>query len=276
MLAVENPIELDQFLGTVQHRETSALLLDYDGTLAPFSVNRDQAFPYPGVAQLLREIMLSGRTRLAIITGRNAYEVVALLGIHPPPEIWGAHGLQRLRPDGTNEVPPLDPNALRALLDAEAWLADQQIQRLAEVKPGGIAVHWRGFSDSQAEEIRNRVLSGWIPIAQRALMSVLEFDGGIEMRIQDRDKGDAVRIIINEIDGNVPIAYLGDDATDERAFLALGDRGLSVLVRPEWRNTSAQLWLRPPDDLLEFLRKWSQACRTRGRASRVARELSRR
>jgi hypothetical protein len=38
------------------------------------------------------------------------------------------------------------------------------------------------------------------------------------------------------------------------------DRGISVLVRPEWRQTTAQLWLKPPDELLEFLGLWLQAC----------------
>jgi trehalose-6-phosphatase len=67
-------------------------------------------------------------------------------------------------------------------------------------------------------------------------MELLEFDGGIEMRMPGRDKGDAVRTILDEIGPEAPVAYLGDDATDERAFLALGTRGLSVLVRPESRN----------------------------------------
>jgi trehalose 6-phosphate phosphatase len=92
-------------------------------------------------------------------------------------------------------------------------------------------------------------------------MELLEFDIGIEMRMPGRDKGDAVRTLLDEIGPGVPVAYLGDDATDERAFLALGSRGLSVLVRPEWRATAAALWISPPEGLREFLTRWLQACR---------------
>jgi len=66
---------------------------------------------------------------------------------------------------------------------------------------------------------------------------------------------------LDEIGPEVPVAYLGDDLTDERAFRALGRAGLSVLVRPEWHTTAAALWIRPPEDLREFLTRWLQACR---------------
>jgi len=260
---VDNQPVLDLFFGAVMRSQGSALLLDYDGTLAPFSVDRGQAFPYAGVTRVLADIMRTGYTRVAIITGRDAREVVSLLGIEPAPEIWGAHGLQRLGPDGGHYIPQLDQDVLQALWDAQTWLSNHSLADLAEVKPGGIAIHWRGMAKLQIEEIRNQVLLGWFPIAQRSFMSVLEFDGGLEMRARECDKGDAVQAIISELQKDAPIAYLGDDNTDERAFRALGERGLSVLVRPVRRKTSAKLWLKPPEELLDFLSRWNRACRKR-------------
>jgi hypothetical protein len=35
--------------------------------------------------------------------------------------------------------------------------------------------------------------------------------------------------------------------------------GLSVLVRPERRETAAALWFKPPEDVREFLTRWLQA-----------------
>ena len=55
-------------------------------------------------------------------------------------------------------------------------------------------------------------------------MELLEFDGGIEMRMPGLDKGDAVRTILDEIGPEVPVAYLGDDLTDERAHDYLLDK----------------------------------------------------
>ena len=256
-----NRIEVEQLMNAVAQSRVSALLLDYDGTLAPFCLNRQQAVPYPGVTALLQEIIDDGRTRVVIITGRSAREVIPLLAVHPTPEIWGCHGLERLRPDGTCETPRVEEPVVQALAEADRWLRDQGLHNRAEFKTGAVAIHWRGLDEATAAETRGRVLLGLLPIAQSTPMELLEFDGGVEMRMPGRDKGDAVRIIMDEMGPEVPVAYLGDDATDERAFLALGTRGLSVLVRPEWRKTAAALWIKPPEGLREFLIRWLQACR---------------
>jgi len=86
------------------------------------------------------------------------------------------------------------------------------------------------------------------------------FDGGIEIRVAQKDKGDAVRSIIKEMEPSVAMAYLGDDTTDEDAFGALTRRGLCVLVRDCYRPTIADAWIRPPEGLLAFLRGWLSAC----------------
>jgi trehalose 6-phosphate phosphatase len=256
-----NPIEIEQFMNAVERSRVSALLLDYDGILAPFCLNRQQAIPYPGMTALLQEITANGRTRVVIITGRSAHEVIPLLAVHPAPEIWGLHGSERLRPDGTCETPRVEERVLRALAEADRWLREQGLHHRAEFKTGAVAIHWRGLDEAKVAEIRGRVLLGVAPIAQNTPMDLLEFDGGVEMRMPGRDKGDAVRTILDEIGPEVPVAYLGDDITDERAFLALGTRGLTVLVRPEWRKTAAALWIKPPEGLREFLTRWLQACR---------------
>lgn len=260
LTSTKHRIELKRFISTAAQAPASALLLDYDGTLAPFSTDRQQAFPYTGVTTLLQEIMNSRHTRVVIITGRSAHEVAALLGVDPIPEIWGSHGLQRLRPDGTCEMPRLDPEVSEALSDACRWLANRGLQHLSESKPGGIAVHWRGLSESTATQVREQVLRAWLPLTQNDCLSLLEFDGGMELRTPDVDKSDVVRTILDEIGPAIPVAYLGDDTIDEPAFQELGTRGLSILVRPEWRRTFARLWLKPPGDLLDFLTKWRQSC----------------
>jgi trehalose-6-phosphatase len=55
------------------------------------------------------------------------------------------------------------------------------------------------------------------------------------------------------------VAYLGDDRTDEDAFAALQRIGLAVLVRSLPQPTAANLWIEPPEELVEFLAQWRQA-----------------
>lgn len=263
MLKPETQFRIERFLKTVAQAQRSLLLLDYDGTLAPFRQERDQAFPYPGSAHLLEEVVRSGHTRVVIISGRDTSETIPLLGVAPVPEVWGLHGLQRRKPDGRIETVRIDERYLDALSDANRWLECQHLQHAAEIKTGSVAVHWRGLTDSGVEELRRRLLAGWNPIAEHSGMELLEFDGGIEIRAPEVDKGDVVRIVLSEMDPDTPAAYLGDDATDERAFRAISGRGLSVLVRPRWRQTAAQLWLKPPGELLDFLTRWLDAVRGR-------------
>ena len=154
---------------------------------------------------------------------------------------------------------PLDRSTLAALSDADRWLGYQRLRGAAEFKTGSIAVHWRGFDQERIEELRGRVLMGWQPIAKSSGLDLLEFDGGLEICAPEADKGDVVRSLLQGLPPGTPAAYLGDDATDERAFLAIQGHGLSVLVRPKWRHTNAQLWLKPPDELLAFLTQWLEA-----------------
>lgn len=260
MLNTISKLDLTEFFRDVSRAHQSALVLDYDGTLSHFRLNRNEAYPYPGVTPLLQEIMATGRTRVVLITGRRAQELIPLLAVSPHPEIWGIHGLERLHSDGLHEIEPIDQRTLDALSAADDWIDNLKIQHLAEHKPGSLAVHWRGLPESAARDVRGRVLLGWLSIADRAHLTIEEFDGGVEIRMAVRNKGDAMQTILAEIDVAAPVAYLGDDQSDEDAFRALHDRGLSVLVRPQWRETAASLWLRPPAQLLAFLRAWLEAC----------------
>jgi len=264
VLKPETQLHVEQFLKSVTQAPRSLLLLDYDGTLAPFRQERDQAFPYSGIAQVLQEIVRGGHTRVVIISGRDTSETIPLLGIEPLPEVWGLHGMQRRKPDGRVEMLRLEEGYLDALSDADRWLGYQQLRHTAEFKTGSIAVHWRGLSEWGVEELRGRVLLGWKPIADHTGLELLDFDGGIEIRPPEADKGDVVRLLLGEVGPGTPAAYLGDDATDEHAFQAIRGHGLSVLVRPRWRHTAAQSWIKPPDELLDFLNKWLEATRGSG------------
>ena len=157
-------------------------------------------------------------------------------------------------------MPRLDERTLCGLADADRWLDYQQLRHTAEFKAGSIAVHWRGLSNNDAQMVRSRVLLGWESIADSSGLDLLRFDGGVEIRAREADKGDAVRALLSEIRSGTPAVYLGDDATDESAFRAIKGRGTSILVRPVWRQTDAQLWLKPPGELLDFLELWLKAC----------------
>jgi len=246
----------DEFFRTLSSAPRRMLLLDYDGTLAPFVVNRDQAVPYDGIRERLELILTQGTTRLVIVSGRWSKHLIPLLAIDPLPEIWGCHGAERVSPDGSIELTDVDESSIRGLVAADEWAGRNGLRSLIERKPTSLAFHWRGLDTNRVPHIRDKINRGLKDILEKHRLTLHKFDGGLELRVPDIDKGKAVARLLEEANLNTAIAYLGDDLTDEDAFRALSGRGLCVLVRPEPRDTAADLWLKPPEELLQFLDRW--------------------
>ena len=231
------------------------LFLDYDGTLAPFRPDPYQAYPYPGVIERLNRLSRLP-CRLALVTGRAVEAILPLLrGLEPLPEIWANHGMEVLRPNGERRVYPTDPKGRELLEKAKKWIDAQGWDLIYEAKPTSIALHWRGRSTEEQRQFKEAVEAKFKELSQSGVVYLLPFDGGMELRVKGRTKGDVVREVLEE-EGSLPAAYLGDDITDEDAFEAISGRGMGILVRKSWRDTKAQGWLIPPRELLWFLDMW--------------------
>jgi trehalose-phosphatase len=257
MKVLSSSLDLHSFFAHLPAARQRVLMLDYDGTLAPFQVRPEHAVPYPGVPQALGDLMNDGGTRVVIVSGRRAAEIVPLLALERHPEIWGCHGWERLLPDGELRT--------QALSGREAGLLEEAAHAARELLAGGVrierktasvALHWRGLPQEQIENAREQTLAVWSPLAGSEGMELLRFDGGLELRTRGCNKQHAAKAILSETGPDSAIAYLGDDLTDEDAFAATKPRGIAVLVRPEYRATAADVWLRPPEELLAFMERW--------------------
>jgi trehalose 6-phosphate phosphatase len=260
------PQTLQNFFGTFTAGTRPLLLLDYDGTLAPFRVDRSKARPYTGVREAIAKIIHQGQTRLVVITGRPAREIGPLLRGYPPIieqpiEVWGLHGSERLHADGRRELEEAPPPTQRRLDELREYLRHNNLGGEFEDKPNAAVMHWRGASPRTAKFIEMRTRELFEPISRLEGLMLLQFEGGLELRV-GRDKGAAIRTLVGEMPAGTPVAYVGDDLTDEAAFIALNQiqsPHLSVLMRPEKRDTAANLWLRPPSGLRGFLKRWYKA-----------------
>ena len=256
--------KLEEFFSALKGAPRSFLFLDYDGTLAPFRVDRFTARPWVGVRELLAEIQQQGQTRMAMITGRPAQEIRPLLGLEPPLEVWGLHGAERICADGRRELEEAPAETQAKLEDLRVQLRRDSLGGLFEDKANGVVMHWRGESPARAKQIERRARALLEPMAQMDGLMLLDFEYGLELRA-GRDKGGAVKAILEEARGEGvvgPAAFLGDDLTDEAAFAVVNElegAHLSGLVRRELRATVADVWLRPPGELLGFLKRWVDA-----------------
>jgi trehalose 6-phosphate phosphatase len=261
---VLNPTEsqqLDNFFRSLHDAEAPLLLLDYDGTLADFRVDRFTAHPWAGVRELLTEIQHDDRTQLRVITGRPAGEINPLLQLPSAVEVWGLHGAERLYTDGRRELEEGPSGALAKLDELRLLLRQNAFGGLFEDKPNAAVMHWRGLSPHRAKLVEVKTRELFEPASMIDGLSLLPFESGIELRV-GRDKGGAVQSIVEQFDVDTPVVFLGDDLTDESAFRAvnsLNNPHLSVLVRRALRPTSAAIWLKPPEQLRWFLKQWLRA-----------------
>lgn len=235
------------------------MMLDYDGTLAPFRTDRDQAFPYPGVEFRLDRIISDGKTTLVIISGRAIADLKPLLKLKKYPEIWGSHGWEVLTAEGQYRLSPLDDTTRKGLEKARSFIRDNGFEEYMELKPASLAIHYRSVEIKKILVLRNKIVHNWNSLMGRYNLTYSEFDGGLELKIPGLNKGTVVKTLIQRFPRNCLTAYLGDDLTDEDAFAALPDSALSVLVRREYRETKARAWIKPPEELLEFFNRWIEA-----------------
>ena len=233
--------------------ERPLLGLDYDGTLAPFHVDRRAAVPAAGAVEVLQEIIEDGRTRVAVISGRLADEVIALLG-DLGVLVVGSHGFELRWPDGHKERIHLAQAQQEGLALAEHKVLELGHGERLERKAASLAFHTRGLPDNEAARLEHQVSALWDEAAEG--LQCQRFNGGVELRVGDGTvhKGTVMADLLDAHQPDLAV-YVGDDRTDEDAFRLLTLRG-GVAIKVGPGPTAATARLSNCDGVVEFLHKW--------------------
>jgi trehalose 6-phosphate phosphatase len=202
-----------------------ALFLDIDGTLLELAPTPDGVRVDGAIAALLPALARRLDGALALITGRTIVDADRLFP-HPPLAIAGQHGCERRSANGS--VHRLTPRAAGyAELRSELRRLEQRHRGLMlEDKGVTLAVHYRA-APRLAPHV-HRTLRAQVA---RAAAEGHRFDlqrgkGLLEVRPEGRDKGTAIVEYMHEhpFRGRMPV-FIGDDATDEFGFAAVGRLG---------------------------------------------------
>lgn len=244
------------------------LMLDYDGTLAPFRVVRSEARPLPRSMELVRRILTGTRTSVAIVSGRPVNEVERLIG--PLPVLLvGEHGWERRLPGGRVVHRRLPAAAVAALDRAERVARDAGWSARLERKRSGVVLHTRGLPAAEARGLERRCARAWRRLARDGAVRVEPIHGGVEMRASGWDKGAVVRALCSRCAPGTLGVFVGDDLTDEDAFAAVREWGFGVRVGGDGRPTSALGHIASCETLPAFLRRWRAATAPGGAAHRA-------
>jgi trehalose-phosphatase len=246
----------EKFWQDLRYAKRWLLLLDYDGTLAPFHVDRMKALPYEGVVDRLEPILALPHGRVVVISGRQIEDLKHLLRLRHPVEIWGSHGREHLLHDGQYRLLDLTADERRVVDALTAGMRELGFEGQLELKPAAVAVHWRGLPEEEQKRLNESAEKLFAESKPPETLEMMPFESGVELRSRSRTKGQVVAEILAEETGEIPAAFLGDDWTDEDGFAEIRGRGLGVLVRPEVRDSCADYFLTPPEELLRFLEEW--------------------
>jgi trehalose 6-phosphate phosphatase len=204
-----------------------ALFLDVDGALLDIAERPEDATADAALRGLLRRVAGQMNGAVALVTGRTIADAERIFG-GAVEAIAGLHGMEiRLRPDVVLREASRAPS-LRAVLSALDDLRRRgALEARIENKGASVALHYRHAprSKDDTEDIAHA-------LATTYNLKILRGKMVVELLSGDSTKGEAIDEFMRHgpFAGRVPIA-IGDDATDEDAFLAaarLGGAGILV------------------------------------------------
>jgi alpha,alpha-trehalase len=245
----------DEILERLRQR-TPAVFLDYDGTLTPIVDDPNEA-TLPGAAKDVIK-RLAEHFSVAIISGRDLDDVQNMVGIR---EIAyaGSHGFDIAGPGGKYRNQEMGKRFLPALRRAEKEMR-QAVHDIpgarVEHKRFAVTVHYRQVKRGDVNTVKKRfddTASHYRELRKSGGKKVIELRPNI-----DWDKGKALLYLLETLyadGGRVVPLYIGDDITDEDAFQAISDQGVTIVVGGEKRQTAAHYRLRDPEEVARFLKE---------------------
>ncbi len=235
------------------------LFLDYDGTLTPIADRPDQAVLSLRMRHVLNGLAQNKCFHIFIVSGRSMTDIKQLVGINNIVHI-GNHGFEI---EGTDlDFEGFCFSRFREILEYLKWEINKELVffkgAFVEDKGLGLSVHYRllNLKDESIFKTFLEVITR--EFIARGEICITQGKKVFEIRAPlDWNKGKAVTWILEKYrisNGKqkiVPV-YIGDDTTDEDAFLALKDMGITVHVGHP-KHSHAQYYLNDTDEVIEFL-----------------------
>ncbi|MFQ6129399.1 MAG: trehalose-phosphatase [Candidatus Hadarchaeaceae archaeon] len=233
------------------------LLLDYDGTLTPIVERPELAILSSDMKELLKGV--SRHYTLGIISGRSLADVrriVGLGGIY----YAGNHGFEISGPNVELVKPEAErvrPILVKLCEELRGKLGNIK-GAIVEDKGSTVSVHYRLVAEEEFEHLKNIFEKAVGPHIDSGVVKVTQGKKVFEIRPNvEWDKGKAVLWISGVVDpkGKLMPIYLGDDRTDEDAFSALKEKGVTILVSEGPVESNAKYFVKNVDEVKIFFER---------------------
>jgi trehalose 6-phosphate synthase/phosphatase len=213
--------------------EELLLLLDYDGTLVPFTPTPELARPDRELLSLLRALGGRPETQVHVVSGRPQQTLEDWLGDLP---IWlhAEHGfVSRDRATG-QWVPAAELGApwREPVLAMLREITQRTPGSLVEIKAAALAWHYRMADPETGARRSNELRLHLNQLLSNQPVEILAGNRVIEIRPYGVHKGRIVPPLGPERQAATTILAVGDDRTDEDLFGALPPEAITVKVGP--------------------------------------------
>jgi trehalose 6-phosphate synthase/phosphatase len=220
-------------LARLRESEDLIALLDYDGTLVPYTQTPELARPDSALLDLLRRLAARPRTEVHVVSGRAREALEHWLGALPI-ALHAEHGFwSRVSNDaewaGSGEVVGgwREP-ALAILRDITARTPGS----LIEVKAVALAWHYRMADQDAGARRANELRLHLTQLLSNQPVEILAGHKVIEIRPYGFHKGRIVPPLPPEKLASTTVLAIGDDRTDEDLFAALHPDAITIRVGP--------------------------------------------
>lgn len=221
---------LDQRLAET---DSLLLLLDYDGTLVPFTPTPELARPDRQVLTLLRALAARPDTEVHLVSGRPQDVLQGWLGDLP---IWlhAEHGFLSRDPETREWVPAaeLGGSWREPVLAILREITQRTPGSLVEVKAAALAWHYRMADQETGARRANELRLHLNQLLSNQPVEILPGNRVIEIRPYGVHKGRIVPALSPERQAATAMVAIGDDRTDEDLFNALPPEAISIRVGP--------------------------------------------
>ncbi len=246
------PKIVDKIRADYEKAAKRCILLDYDGTLAPFTKIPSHATPDTNLLDFLKKISSDERNEVAIISGRDSGTLDKWLG-HLNLTFVSEHGVFIKYKDGIWEsqtsVAPEWKHAIRPMLQS---YVTRCAGSLIEEKQNTLSWHYRNTHPGLGFIRSRELLNNLMQLTSNTPVQVIDGNKVLEVRLTGVDKGITALKLVNHFNPNFTLC-IGDDTTDEDMFKALEKKAYTIKIGND--ATAANYNIPTQADVLPFLQQ---------------------
>jgi trehalose 6-phosphate synthase/phosphatase len=244
------PAVIEKMHSEYEQAEKRCILLDYDGTLAPFTKVPSHAAPDERLLEFLQRLTQDERNEVAIISGRDSDTLQKWLG-HLNLTFVSEHGVfikyKNKDWESQTSVSPEWKQEIRPMLQS---YVTRCAGSLIEEKQNTLSWHYRNTHPDLGFVRSRELLNNLVQLTANTPVHVIDGNKVLEVRLTGVDKGITALKLLNHFKPDFTIC-IGDDTTDEDMFKALEKKAYTIKIGTD--GTAAKYNIPTQADVLPVL-----------------------